>query len=57
MLAAENGTSEVVRLLLEHGAKISSGEKGGITALDYVKDNKHPDAHKIEALLRQYSAK
>ena len=56
MFAVNYNNSDAVRILLEHGARVSAIDAKGWSALNYIREDS-PDARKILALLRRYGAK
>ena len=51
---AEDGTLEMVQILVEAGADVNAKNRDGKTPLDLAHKNKHRD---VEKLLRKHGAK
>ena len=47
MFAAAEGQTDVIRVLLAHGADMKVADKDGDTALDFAEKNGHQEAAKI----------
>ena len=49
MNASKNGYTDIVKLLLSHGANVSARTKAGKTALDYAREKGHQEVTKLLA--------